>query len=41
MPTPPGGFRFGIINVPSISTTGFAARRELAKSYPDGSIFRS
>jgi hypothetical protein len=37
---PPGGFRLGIINVSDLAL-GFAARRELAKSYPDGSIFRS
>ena len=34
---PPGGFRLGIINARDLDQ-GFAARRELAKAYPESSI---
>jgi hypothetical protein len=34
---PPGGFRLGIINVRDLEQ-GFAARRELARAYPEGAI---
>jgi hypothetical protein len=37
---PPGGFRLGIINAHDLEK-GFAARRELAKAYPEGSILRA
>ena len=37
---PPGGFRLGIINVHDLER-GFAARRELARAYPGGSILRA
>lgn len=37
---PPGGFRLGIINVHGLEQ-GFAARRELARSYPEGAILRA
>ena len=37
---PPGGFRLGIVNARDLEQ-GFAARRELAKAYPEGSILRA
>ena len=37
---PPGGFRLGIINVHDLAQ-GFAARRELAKAYPEGTLLRA
>jgi hypothetical protein len=37
---PPGGFRLGIINAYDLEQ-GFAARRELAKAYPQGAILKA